>query len=99
MGRSRRAGCAALTPAPRVPQAVYVEMTFFDVNSAESAANKAIQGLEAKGWQAEIVDPEDMGAPRRRAAGAACDARADAVRRAVDDDEEYDEEGEEEEEK
>ena len=59
---------AALTPPPRVPQAVYVEMTFFDVNSAESAANKAIQGLEAKGWQAEIVDPEDMGAPctRRR---------------------------------
>ena len=82
-----------------MPQAVYVEMTFFDVNSAESAANKAIQGLEAKGWQAEIVDPEDMGAPCACATQALHVARADAARCAVDDDEEYDEEGEEEEEK
>ena len=51
-------------------------MTFFDVNAAETAAHNAIQGLEAKGWQAEIVDPEDMGASRLRGAGA-CDARAD----------------------
>ncbi len=69
-------------------------MTFFDVEAAETAVNEAIAGLEAKGWQAEIVDPDSMGAPRpRQLAWLEC---ADMMLRA-DDDEEY-EEGEEEEE-
>lgn len=55
-----------LTASSLPRQAVYVEMTFFDVEAAETAVNEAIAGLEAKGWQAEIVDPDSMGAPRPR---------------------------------
>ena len=69
-------------------------MTFFSVDAAEEAVNAAIAGLEAKGWQSEIVDPDSMGASRPRAAARlGC---AHAARAGADEDEDYEEEEEQE---